>query len=330
MQTPPSAAANGARPIVITGLAACTPLGDTLTTTWQSLLDGRPTADYVRGPLDLSPPQVNGLARRVALQATEAAGWSLDQLHDAALVVGTSKGPIEAWIDSSSSSILNANSFGLAAVASDLGMANGPRLTLSPACASGLHALIRATMLIRDGRVDRALVVAVESSLHPLFIGSFRRLGVLPPPGIGWRPFDLDRAGFLMSEAAAAVCLERGDQRGIRIERFALGGDAVHLTHGDPTGDTLRRLLNSVLDSKSVALIPAPATGTKTNDATELAAIQSAVVGPPPTLYSHKGALGHSLGAAGLISIVINCLCHANGLIPPNIRTQRPLPMDGI
>ena len=116
---------------------------------------------------------------------------------------------------------------------------------------SGLHALIHATMLIQSGRVKRALVVAAEASVHPLFVGSFRRLGVLPPEGFGCRPFDQDRAGFLMSESAAAVCLEADEihpsrRRGVApVDRFALGGDATHLTGVDPQarrcGDSLPR-----------------------------------------------------------------------------------------
>src|SRR5439155_24405540 len=42
-----------------------------------------------------------------------------------------------------------------------------------------------------------------------------------------------------------------------------------------------------------------------------------AVEGMRPALYSHKGALGHSLGAAGLVSVVINRMCHEKNLLPP-------------
>ena len=67
-----------------------------------------------------------------------------------------------------------------------LGMIWGSRLTLSTACASGLHAAqSRAVMMIEQDGVERVLVVAVESSLHPLFVGSFKRLGVLASPGGG-------------------------------------------------------------------------------------------------------------------------------------------------
>ena len=44
-----------------------------------------------------------------------------------------------------------------------------------------------------------------------------------------------------------------------------------------------------------------------------------------PWIYSHKGALGHSLGSSGLVSIAINTLIHSRGIIPPNVRTTRPI-----
>ena len=58
---------------------------------------------------------------------------------------------------------------------------DGPSLTVSCVCASGLHALIRATMMIQSGEAERVLVVAAEASVHPMFVASFKRLGVLPP-----------------------------------------------------------------------------------------------------------------------------------------------------
>jgi 3-oxoacyl-(acyl-carrier-protein) synthase len=66
------------------------------------------------------------------------------------------------------------------------------------------------------------------------------------------------------------------------------------------------------------------------NDAAEIAALDDCL--PPamedhrPVLYSHKAALGHSLGASGLVSVVLNCLAHREAIVPPNPRTTQPLP----
>jgi 3-oxoacyl-(acyl-carrier-protein) synthase len=45
-----------------------------------------------------------------------------------------------------------------------------------------------------------------------------------------------------------------------------------------------------------------------------------------PVLFSHKAALGHTLGVAGLIAVVLNVESHRRGIVPPNVQTTRPLP----
>jgi len=142
-----------------------------------------------------------------------------------------------------------------------------------------------------------------------------------------------------MSEAAAAVTIEAADETSARswsggyakIDSFALAGDATHLTGSDPTGRTLSRVLANVINGRPTDLIHAHATGTVLHDPVELAAIEAnlASYDSDPFIYSHKGALGHSLGAAGMISVVINCLIHRHGIVPGNVRTPAPLPIRG-
>lgn len=321
-----------------------TPLGGGVWSTWDALLEGRFIADHAK---------CGGFA--IDLARASVAQVATDGLRSgAALVVGTSKGSVENWLEPPGD--VRRRTIGLgdigAALARQFSL-RGPRLTVSAACASGLHALIRAAMLIQSGEARQALVVAAEASVHPLFLGSFQRLGVLAKGGAGCRPFDRRRDGFVMSEAAAAVLLEatevdqdddrdtkessRPAGRGsaipapIYVDRFALAGDATHLTGGDPDARTLCHVLRRVIDGRPVDLVHAHGTGTPVNDASELAAIESAVVcsgsDNPPALYSHKGALGHSLGATGLVSVVLNCQAHATGTVPPNVQTRDPLPM---
>lgn len=338
--------------VVVAGQGLVTALGTSASQTWEAILAGRAIDTHSSAPCEsrANEPRVTTLATHAAREAIVSAGWSRHELsrEPVAIIVGTSKGPVETWLTApplhiSSSPYVSAggdNGFGLAgvceAVAQEVGAGEGPRLTLSAACASGLHALGRAWMMIRSREVQRAVVVAAESSLHPLFLGSFTRLGVLSRDHRGCRPFDQDRDGFLMSEAAAAVCLTAremdsgnidpvGDASGdVFVDRFALGGDATHLTGGDPHGRLLRHLITQVAGTRRMDLVHAHGTGTTTNDPVELAAIDAIVRGTP-NVFSHKAALGHSLGAAGLVSVVLNCKMHEAGIIPPNARTQRPL-----
>jgi 3-oxoacyl-[acyl-carrier-protein] synthase II len=316
----------GSRRVAVRSWSARTVFGDARAT-WDALLSGRCINDHARCADVAAPSRAAKLALHVA---RETAAGGLDD--GAAVIVGTSKGSVEDWL---SGAVPTA---GLADIAESIVTTlrlHGPRLTVSAACASGLHALIRGAMMIRSGEARQVLVVAAEASVHPLFLGSFQRLGVLAKPGAGCRPFDRNRSGFYMSEAAAAVLLEADDEEGeelasrIYLEDFALGGDATHLTGGDPEMRTLRHLLARVIDNRPVDLVHAHGTGTPLNDEAELAAIESTLADQPhrPSLYSHKGALGHSLGAAGLLSVVINCHTHATGTIAPNVQTRDPLPM---
>jgi 3-oxoacyl-[acyl-carrier-protein] synthase II len=319
----------------ITGIGLVCPLGQSAGETWNSLLAGRSIADHARVPGFSGPNRAIAMAHQAAAEALTHAGWAdADcQKPDSALFVGTSKGAIEAWMQSEAPHVHAGLRHGLSEIdfelARSLSFGTGPRLTISSACSSGLHALLRAAMAIEQGEARRALVVAVEASAHPLFISSFKRLGVLAPAGHGCRPFDRNRKGFVISEAAAAVCVESSDNSVgrpiVRIGPWAIAGDGTHLTAGDPAGKALRHLLGRISPS-NLDLIHAHATGTVVNDPAELAAIET-IAGPSrPILYSHKGALGHSLGAAGLLSVVLNCLCHIHGVVPPNIRSTDPLP----
>jgi len=309
--------------VAIAGGGLITVLGNSAEETWDQLLRGESISDHSMVNKQWGgTSRVVGLAIDAAREAVGEAGWSDEQLQSAGLVIGTSKGKIVDWIASA-----EADRSGVGAVANEvameLGLEYGPRLTVSAACASGLIALIRGALMIKSGEAKRVLVVAAEASVHQMFISSFRRLGVLPPAGQRCRPFDESRSGFLMSEAGAAVCLQSaadGSSNDVLIEKMAMGGDATHLISGDDQGRTLRALLSDVIDGRPVDFIHAHGTGTISNDATELNAIEDCIEtvgGMRPPLYSHKGALGHSLGAAGLVSVVINRMIHEKNTAPP-------------
>jgi 3-oxoacyl-[acyl-carrier-protein] synthase II len=325
---------------LIVGCGLVTPLGRTVAQNWRALLAGQSITDHARVEgIVRHPSRVTSLAIEAAAEAMLDAGWRDASDHiDTAIIVGTSKGPVENWLTTPPPSIAKSDNqkvpagrsnFGLAGMAKDLadhiGLTSGPRLTLSAACASGLHALIRGCMMIQTGETRRVLVVAAEASVHPLFIASFNRLGVLPPAGVPCRPFDLNRQGFLMSDAAAAVCLEASNKPGVCVDRYTLGGDATHLTGSKSDGAVLAHLLRQVMP-RDVDLIHAHGTGTVLNDATELTALEAQCVETIPHLYSHKGSLGHSLGASGLVSVVINRECHRAGTVPGNANTAAPCP----
>jgi 3-oxoacyl-(acyl-carrier-protein) synthase len=111
-----------------------------------------------------------------------------------------------------------------------------------------------------------------------------------------------------------------------RVDRFAFGGDAYHLTGVDPKGTLLRRLLAHAIDRRQIDLVQGHGTGTELNDPVELSALDDLLPADRAALYSHKAALGHSLGASGLVSVVLNCKAASSAILPGNVRTTDPLP----
>jgi 3-oxoacyl-[acyl-carrier-protein] synthase II len=330
---------------IIRGGGLVTPLGGDLSATWLSLLHGDVITDHARCPIKSLPgmDRVSQLAITAAQSAVRQAAWSATDLQSdrTALIVGTSKGSIDAWLTAppvhftpTSDNPFNRD-FRLPglhtvanAIAGHFRLGHGIKLTLSSACATGLLAFIRAAMLLEQGDADRVIVVAAESSLHPLLLQSYKRLGVLAAPGELIRPMDENRSGFFVSEAAAAICLERAFPRpgDVMIDRYAQGSDATHITGVDPAGQTLRNCLARCHGEGAVNFIHAHGTATVLNDPVELSALDDeASDWKRPLVYSHKAAVGHSMGAAGLISVVLNTEIHRKGVIPPNASTLNPL-----
>ncbi len=209
----------------------------------------------------------------------------------------------------------------------------GPGRLVAAACASSTVALALAAEDVARGRCPAALVVAGDAVTEFVFAG-FASLLALDPEGA--RPFDRQRRGLTLGEAAA-VALVMDGRRARREGRAVLGNltgwgascDANHMTGPAQDGAGLARAVRSALDRArqplaGIASICAHGTGTSFNDAMELRAFRS-VFGPaPPPVYSVKGALGHSLGAAGLVEVIVALESLRRGEIPPTVNLREP------
>lgn len=220
----------------------------------------------------------------------------------------------------------------------------GPRLCLPSACATGTHAVIRAAQLILDGQADCVLAGAAEASLTPLYLAAFSRMGVLAncsaSPERACRPFDLRRSGLVPAEGAAAIVLEsvtsarnRGAKILARISGYWQGMHALDLLQLEPDGRSLavgigQALARSGLTPEQIDYICAHGTGTIANDASETQATKSAF-GPAAatvSISSHKGAIGHTLAAAGVVQTVFGVKTLEQGLIPPTVNLEQADP----
>ncbi|MFA9477443.1 beta-ketoacyl synthase N-terminal-like domain-containing protein [Phycisphaerales bacterium AB-hyl4] len=222
-----------------------------------------------------------------------------------------------------------------------------PHRHVVAACASSLTALHYARDLllaaanskseIRNPKSpptapDHVLVLTADAALLPAFIHSYRRLGVLAPlttTDYRQRPLDRRRQGFMLSEAGAAVLLKRlppGVEPGIgEIELLdtAVAAETHDIIRPAPTMPALRHVARRLLAERAIDMLHPHATGTPEHDPLELSIYADVLdeVAPSshrrPTLYANKGALGHSLGAAGLTAFVLACMTLRTGQRPP-------------
>jgi 3-oxoacyl-[acyl-carrier-protein] synthase II len=206
------------------------------------------------------------------------------------------------------------------------------------ACASSLLALHHARQLLTQGPVDqrpsRVVVLTSEAALMELFIASYQRLGVLPSLTADadgqyhYRGLPLDdrRSGFLLAEFGAAVVLDRVENPApgtIVLEDTQHAAEAFDLMRTDPAMPALSRVAQQLLTSP-VDMIHAHATGTQDHDPAELDVYSRLLTRPTP-VYAAKGALGHGLGAAGLVSTVLACLCAKTGRSLPMPWLESPI-----
>jgi 3-oxoacyl-[acyl-carrier-protein] synthase II len=221
----------------------------------------------------------------------------------------------------------------------------GPSLTVTTACATGTQAVGEGTELIRTGRADLVVACGAEALIEDYALAGFAAMRALPtsfndnPTGAS-RPFDAGREGFVFSEGAACLILERLDHalaRGAHIYAEVAGhassGDGYHVAAPDPTAAgpirTMRWALQDAgLAPEDVDYINAHGTSTPANDAVETQAIKT-VFGEAARripISSTKSMIGHAMGASGAIEAVVCALTIQRGAIHPTINYEVPDP----
>ena len=222
---------------------------------------------------------------------------------------------------------------GASNVALDLGL-TGPAVGNANSCASGAMAIGQAFHAIRDGTVDVALAGGAEAPLAPLTFGAFALIRVLSTrnddPSRASRPFDRERDGFVMGEAAAICVLEEREaalRRGATVIAELLGfgssNDAYHMTAPRPDGRDAARAITIALDDagigpEKVGYLNAHGSSTPLNEPAEARAIRSAFGAHADALpvSGTKGLYGHALGASGAVEAAITALAIQRGTLP--------------
>lgn len=215
---------------------------------------------------------------------------------------------------------------------------NGPLNLIANACASGANAVGHAFEMVRSRRANVALAGGYDGLSHLVFAG-FDSLQALSTTTC--RPFDASRDGLMLGEGAAVLVLENlasASKRGAPILGEVIGygatTDTHHLTQPQPAGDAALRSMTlacetAALNPADVDYINAHGTGTPLNDSAEAGAINrwagSAV--DAVKVSSTKGSIGHLLGAAGAVEVVVTLMALQGRWVPPSPATRKIDPL---
>lgn len=265
-------------------------------------------------------------ALHVAREAICSAGWDADDLRDAALVVGTSRGNAAGWLGpwpgrrpfklmAASNTI---HSEPASAITIECGIM-GANHVLASGCSAGLDAVGIAMMMVRSGVAPRALVVAVDLPLVPLLLDNYTASGLLAGK-LGLDPYHPRTSGFIPAEGAAAMAIEHRSGKFPRLLHYSCNADA-----SDPVGIPVDGGRTAELLQKAIQLHGGPAavcthaTGTAVQSVADPATLRRAFPGAAPTLHLLKPFVGHTIGASGLLESVILARFASDRQLPPNL-----------
>jgi len=323
--------------VFIKQVAVVTALGESLDNTWRNLCAGKsalsPVTRFPTGGLDGNEaacmdqlnetdenkiiyllkkliPQLNPLPENTFLIWTGIKSGA-EQIEREA----TGESSIEHQYNSEYSSWLN----------SELGL-NSDGMDINAACASSTVGLCVGANLIERGEVENVLVVGADWVSRFTFSG-FAALRALCKTKC--RPFDQDRDGLALGEAASAVQLiseKESKKSGLKMDAvlkgWGIANDANHITGPARDGRGLSAAIRNALKqadlaTEDISAFCAHGTGTVFNDAMELTAIENVFGDRRFPIFSIKGALGHTLGAAGALETAISVKAIQKRLIPP-------------
>ncbi len=370
------------RRVVVTGLGMLSPLGNTPEATWENLLLGKSgisnmdhfdTSEYTTKfaglvkdfdaqnymerkeakKMDLfiqygvaagvqafkdSGLEVNDdNAPRIGVAVGSGIGGLglIEQNHEKMLKTGTPKKLSPFFVPSTIINMISGHlsiMFGL----------QGPNISITTACTSGVHNIGHAARMIAYGDADAMLAGGAEKASTTLGMGGFGAARALSrrndDPQAASRPWDKDRDGFVLGDGAGVVVVEEYEHakaRGAKIYAeligFGMSGDAYHMTSPPADGaGAARAMVNALNDAKlnanQIGYINAHGTSTPAGDIAETNAVKS-VFGADAynvLMGSTKSMTGHLLGAAGAVEAIFSVQALVNSKVPPTINLDNP------
>jgi 3-oxoacyl-(acyl-carrier-protein) synthase len=219
-------------------------------------------------------------------------------------------------------------------MASELGL-KGMVTTISTACSSAANAIMLGARLIKSGKLDRVIVGGTDA-LSKFTINGFKTLMILSD---GYnKPFDNDRNGLNLGEAAAYLVLEseelvKKENKKVlaRVSGYGNANDAFHQTASSENGDGAFLAMEKAfkiaqLQPEQIDYINVHGTATPNNDLSEGRAIVRLFgESKAPDFSSTKPFTGHTLAAAAAIEAVYSVLAIQNNVVFPNLNFKTPM-----
>ncbi len=363
--------------VVVTGLGALTPLGNTVSEFWENLLLGvsgaapitqfdagkfrtkfacevknfEPT-DYLDKKEARKIDRFTQFALVVSDQAMADAGLNKDNINPdrIGVVFGSGIGGLitfqhEVTEFAKGDGTPRFNPFFIPKMILDIAAGHismrhnlrGPNFAVVSACASSTNAIMDAFNLLRLGKADIILSGGSEAVISEAGVGGFNAMKAMSErnddPTTASRPYDKDRDGFVMGEAAGILVLEELEHakaRGAKIYCELVGcgasADAHHITAPHPEGLGARNVMIAALEDanmqpEEIDYINTHGTSTPIGDGAEVKAITH-VFGEHAyklNISATKSMTGHCLGAAGAIEAIASIMAVVNDVIPPTI-----------
>ncbi len=219
----------------------------------------------------------------------------------------------------------------------------GVNLTCSTACSSGANAIGMALDLLRAGRADAVIAGGAEACVLPLTMTGFEVLHALTTsfntdPARASRPFAKGRDGFVMSEGAGVLILEkeedakrRGAKMYARLAGYGQACDATHIVMPDMNGQVAAMqsaIKDAGMEPDSIDYINAHATSTPLGDVVETRAIKH-LFGDRAgdiAINATKSMIGHTVGASAAIGSIATIMALYTGTIHPTINLDEADP----
>lgn len=370
------------RRVVVTGLGMLSPLGNTPEATWENLLLGKSgisnidhfdTTEYttkfaglvkdfdaenymerkeakkmdlfiqygvaagVQAIKDSGIEVTDENAPRIGVAIGSGIGGLglIEQNHEKMVRTGSPKKLSPFFVPSTIINMISGNlsiMFGL----------QGPNISITTACTSGVHNIGHAARMIAYGDADVMVAGGAEKASTTLGMGGFGAARALSKrndnPQAASRPWDKDRDGFVLGDGAGVVVVEEYEHakaRGAKIYAelvgFGMSGDAYHMTSPPADGaGAARAMQNALNDAKinasQIGYINAHGTSTPTGDVAETNAVKL-VFGSDAynvMMGSTKSMTGHLLGAAGAVESIFSIQALMSGSVPPTINLDNP------